>query len=57
MNYYSLLFKTITVNGDAVSVENEYYKILIDKDIIDYNGNVILTSHIDRLNTIDKKGV
>ena len=58
--YYDMnsdTYKTLTVNGDSIVVENEYYKVLVDKDIIEYNGNVILTSDISKLNTIDKKGV
>lgn len=47
--------KTITTDAD-VKVENEYYKIYVSRDIIDYQGtNVILTSDIKNLNTIDKK--
>ncbi len=50
-------YKTLTIGNHDIVVSNEYYKILIDKDIIDYQGtNVILTSKLDKLNTIDKKG-
>ena len=60
LSYYDVksdTFKTIEINNSEVVVENEYYKILVDRDIIDYQGhNVILTSAIDKLNTIDKKG-
>ena len=38
-------------------IENEYYSINISKDTLNYQGtNVILTSDIKNLNTIDKKG-
>ena len=51
------IYKTLTIDNHEVIIENDYYKILIDRDIIDYQGNnVILTSAIDKLNTIDKKG-
>ena len=59
VSYYdkkSDTYKTIDVGNSGISVYNDYYTVLVDKDIIDYQGNVILTSKIDRLNTIDKKG-
>ncbi len=60
LSYYdknSDTFKTLTLGSGDVIVENEYYKILVDRDTIDYQGtNVILTSSIENLNTIDKKG-
>lgn len=50
-------YKTISdLNGDSVA-EGEYYKINLTTDQIDYYGDeVILTSKIDELNTIDMKG-
>ena len=59
ISYYdrkSDTYKTINVSNSDINVYNDYYTILVDKDIIDYQGNVILTSKIDKLNTIDKKG-
>ena len=60
LSYYdkeSDTYKTLKIDNHNVVVSNEYYKILVDRDIIDYQGtNVILTSKIDELNTIDKKG-
>ena len=60
LSYYdkgSDTFKTLEIGNNNISVENEYYKILVDRDVIDYQGtNVILTSSFDDLNTIDKKG-
>ena len=60
LSYYdkeSDTYKTLTINNHDIVVSNEYYKILVDKDIIDYQGtNVILSSKLDKLNTIDKKG-
>lgn len=50
-------FKTITTTDTNAKIENEYYKVYIMKDNIDYQGtNLILTSNISQLNTIDKKG-
>ena len=50
-------YKTIDVSNDDSLVSNDYYNIYVSKDTIDYYGtNVILTSKIDMLNTIDKKG-
>ena len=60
ISYYdkaSDTYKTIDVGNSGITVENEFYKILVDKDIIDYNGeNVILASDFSNLITIDKKG-
>lgn len=49
--------RTITdVNGES-TIENEFYTVYVEKDIVDYYGtDVLLTSGIDNLNTIDKKG-
>lgn len=59
LSYYdkkSDTFKTIEIGNNNITVENDYYKILVDKDIIDYQGTtVILTSKFDELQTIDKK--
>lgn len=49
-------YKIIETNDDA-TIENQYYSINISKDNINYQGtNIILTSDIKNLNTIDKKG-
>ncbi len=49
--------RTITgVDGES-RLENEYYTIYVEKDTVDYYGtDVLLTSGIENLNTIDKKG-
>lgn len=58
ISYYdkkSDTYKTIGADSQAV-VENEYYKIYVSLDNIDYYGtDVILTSEIEELNTIDMK--
>lgn len=58
ISYYdkkSDTYKTIDADSQAV-VENEFYKIYISLDNIDYYGtDVILTSEIEELNTIDMK--
>lgn len=47
-------YKTIEIKGDQAIIENNYYKIYIGLDQIDYYGtDVILTSKISELNTID----
>lgn len=49
--------ETIKVDHDKSVVENDYYKIFVSLDNIDYFGtNVILSSSIEDLNTIDMKG-
>lgn len=49
-------FKTLEVIDDKSLVENEYYSINISKDNLNYQGtNIILTSAIENLITIDKK--
>ena len=49
--------KTITSTTMDDYIENDYYKVYINKDTISYQGsNVILTTDISKLNTIDKKG-
>ncbi len=49
-------FKTIQTTEDTSKVENDYYTINISTDSIDYHGtNVLLTSNIKELNSIDKK--
>lgn len=51
------VYKTINVENIDATIKNDYYTIYISSDIIDYYGtNVILTSKIDMLNTIDRKG-
>ena len=59
VSYYdraSDTYQTIKTN-DAVTVKNEYYTIDVSKDTIDYYGdNILLTVHIESLNTRDKKG-
>jgi len=50
-------YKTIDTTDGNTKIENEYYTIYIEKDTIDYFGtDVLLTSSIEDLNTIDKKG-
>lgn len=50
-------FKTFDNGDNDAKIENEYYSIYISRDTIDYQGtDVILTSSIEELNTIDKKG-
>lgn len=49
--------ESINVNNDESYVENDYYKVFVSLDKIDYFGsNVILSSSIEDLNTIDMKG-
>ena len=59
ISYYdksSDTFKTIETHNNKITVENDYYKIYVNIDNIDYYGtNVILTSKITELNTIDMK--
>ena len=48
--------KTIEAKDYKTTVENDYYKVNINTDQIDYYGeNVILTSQITSLSTIDMK--
>ena len=50
------IFKTITITSDNSTVENNYYSINISTDTLNYQGtNVILTSDIEKLMTIDEK--
>lgn len=50
------MFKSIDLNGEDVIVSNDYYKVNVSDDTIDYHGNsVLLTSAIEYLNTIDMK--
>ena len=50
-------FKTIETTDDTAKIENEYYIVNIVKDSIDYQGtDILVTSSIEHLNTIDKKG-
>lgn len=49
-------FKIIETTDDNSTIENDYYSINISKDSLNYQGtNIILTSAIENLNTIDKK--
>ena len=49
-------FKTIETTDDKALIENDYYSINIEKDSLNYQGtNILLTSTIEKLNTIDKK--
>lgn len=48
--------KTIETTGESNTIENDYYKVYISKDTVDFQGtNVILTSNIKELSTIDQK--
>lgn len=50
-------YKTITLTDNNFKIVNDYYTIYPLEDTIDYYGtNVLLTSEIKNLNTIDKKG-
>lgn len=49
-------FKIIKTSGNDIKVENEYYSINIERDSLNYQGtNILLTTDIKNLNTIDKK--
>ncbi len=49
--------KTIETNNNDDYIENEYYKIYINRDTIDYQGSTVpITQDISKLNTIDMKG-
>ena len=49
--------RTIESEDDDAKVENDFYRIYIGRDMIDYQGsNVILTSDLKQLNGIEKKG-
>ena len=59
MSYYDKendKYETImNIDGEVV-VGNDYYNIRVDRDYIDYHGSeVLLTSGIENLNTIDMK--
>ncbi len=58
LSYYdkaSDTYKTLEIGNHNIYIENDYYKVLVDRDIIDYQGtNVILSSDFTGLNTIDK---
>lgn len=50
------IYKTIDLTSDEVIVSNDYYTVDLASDMIDYQGtNVLLTSGIENLNTIDMK--
>ena len=49
-------FKTIKTEDDEAKIENNYYTVYVNNDVISYQGSrVILTSEIKNLNTIDMK--
>lgn len=49
-------YKMIKTNYNDATIDNDYYSINISKDSLNYQGtNIILTSAIENLNTIDKK--
>lgn len=49
-------FKIINTTDNDAKIENEYYSVNVSKDNINYQGtNIILTTDIKNLNTIDKK--
>lgn len=51
------VFESINISGDEGYVKNDYYKIFVSLDKLDYFGNnVILSSDISSLSTIDMKG-
>ena len=50
-------YKTVTVKDYKTTVESDYYKLYVSTDQIDYYGqNIILTSKLSSLNSIDLKG-
>ena len=50
------IYKTIDLTSEEVIVSNDYYTVDLASDMIDYQGtNVLLTSGIENLNTIDMK--
>lgn len=50
------VFKIIETTEDTSLIENKYYSINISKDSLNYQGtNLLLTSSIEKLITIDKK--
>lgn len=60
ITYYDKKSDTITVvpvKDYKTVVENDYYKVNVSVDQIDYFGqNVVLTSQVSSLNSIDRKG-
>lgn len=49
-------YKVIETSDNDATIENDYYSINVSKDSLNYQGtNIILTSAIENLNTIDKK--
>jgi len=49
-------FKIIETKDNDAKIENDYYTIRVSEDKIEYQGtNIILTSSITNLNSIDKK--
>ena len=49
-------FKTIKTTDVEAKIENNYYLVYVNNDVINYQGSrVLLTSGIDNLNTIDMK--
>ena len=59
ISYYdksSDTFRTIEDGDNNATIENDYYHVYVSHDKIDYQGvDVILTSGIEHLNTIDMK--
>ena len=58
ISYYDKKTDTFKIlDGDKNAlIKNDYYSVYVSRDTIDYQGtNVILTSGIENLNTIDKK--
>lgn len=49
-------YKVIETSDNDATIENDYYSINVSKDSLNYQGtNIMLTSAIENLNTIDKK--
>lgn len=50
-------FMTIETTDNSAKIENDYYSVYVTMDKIDYQGtDILLTTSIENLNTIDKKG-
>ena len=60
ISYYdkkSDTYHILESDDDDIYIKNDYYKVYVRRDVIDYQGtNVILTSSLKELNSIDKKG-
>lgn len=49
-------YTTLEIDDDDSYISNDYYKVYVSRDTIDYQGtNVILTADLKELNSIDKK--